>query len=114
MNWATKTWQIAIIDLFQKISVFFQLKSKFGIKWWLGCSKAKISKRTYVFTSENEHFSSIPKEIESRKNFPGKPHQNMFKVLAYFLSHTSQTELVYYHQKLNVQIVSLVPERIKA
>ena len=76
----------------------------------------KAAKAAKVSTLNNCSFIRLPFDISIRRmNFynPGQNIQRLFHFLAQFLFTTSEMELNYYHQKVNVRVAPRVAERLK-
>ena len=107
----THLWQIATLDIFQKV-LLRNLDSSTSLY------RPFFMTRFYVFLSKQDQFWSFhafSKKREAETHFPDNQSKNisaLFYLFAYFPFTTSELELNYYHQKLNVRVASLVVERI--
>ena len=91
----------------------FSVECKFGIKRRSNCSRTVFMKLLYFFRVKTDHFLSFrafSKQKKLKRKFWANLGQNicrLFHVLAQFLFTTSETELDYYHQRVNVWVASL-------
>ena len=95
------------------------VRYKFGTKRHSNCSRAVFMKRFYFFILKTDHFWSlhvISKKWTLKRKFSdslGKCIYRLFQVLAQFIFTTSETELDYHDQKVNVRVASWVAEWLK-
>ena len=98
---------------------YFALWCEYGTKRCSSCSRAVFKNRFFFYLLETDHlwcFNPLLNKQKLKGKFLdnlGQNVQRLFHLLAQLVFTASETDVDYYHQKVNLRVASRVVERLE-